>query len=76
MPSEVFLISEGSWKARDVSVVLSPEPCWDPMPSVVPDRCGTGRSCSETVVNKLEQAGFEEIPALVVSVKQEGLQSA
>lgn len=27
------------------------------------------------VVNKLEQGGFEEIQALVVSVKEEGLQS-
>ena len=32
-------------------------------------------SCSKTVVNKLEQAGFEEIQALVVSVKEERLQS-
>lgn len=31
-------------------------------------------SCSKTVVNKLEQAGFEEIRALVASVKEEGLQ--
>lgn len=31
--------------------------------------------CSKTVVNKVEQAGFEGIPALVISVEEEGLQS-
>lgn len=30
---------------------------------------------SKTVVNKVEQAGFEGIPALVISVEEEGLQS-
>lgn len=30
--------------------------------------------CSKTVVNEVEQAGFEGIPALVISVEEEGLQ--
>lgn len=31
--------------------------------------------CSKTVANKVEQAGLEGIPALVVSVEEERLQS-
>lgn len=69
--SSVFLISESSWEARDVSALclhwsphaLLGSPAGTQTPPTAPACSEQVYRCSETVVNKAEQAGSEGIAA-------------
>lgn len=75
---QFFLTSKLLGGARCFTRALTPRlaAAGPQMPSVVSDSCGTGLqltiNLSQTVVNKLERAGFEEIQALGASMKKEG----